>query len=215
MHESTKAELVRHAMTRGPDYIHELWDTMFNDEYDSSRRMASISIEFLNHPDRYPPALLEAARSQFPIGQFRHKWAIPNGWQERRGFAALLSRTFRRCLAQFVLVGAPDTWIVVSTPDSVDSLFPWQLTIASNTYLKGTNGERLSSRYVPVAGTIGYEVCYKAPHVISTSMERGFRPLVRAQVTFITSSGEYNILLETDALESHKAAFDGFVASIS
>jgi hypothetical protein len=113
MQESAKTELVQNAMTRGPEYIHEFWDTMFNDEYDSARRTASISIEFLNHPERYSPASLQAAWKQFPIGDFRRKWRIPVGWQERKGLAAFFSRTFRRCLAQFVLVGEPDTWIVV------------------------------------------------------------------------------------------------------
>jgi len=214
MHESTKSELVQHAMTQGPEYIHDLWDTMFNDEYDSARRMASISIEFLNHPERYPPASLQTARSQFPIGAFQRKWTLPGGWQERKGLAAFFSRTFRRCLGQFV-VGEPDAWIVVSTPDRPDSLFPWQLAISSNTYLKGTNAERLSSRYVRIAGSTGYEVCYKAPHVISMSLDRALRPLVRAQATFVASSGEYNVLLETDSLERHKPAFDEFVASLS
>jgi hypothetical protein len=123
---------------------------------------------------------------------------------------------FRRCLAQFVLPDSPDTWIVLGIPDKVDSLFPWQLAISSNTYLRGTNGERLSSRYVPVGGSTGYEVSYRAPHVVSTSVTRGFRPLERAQVRFVASPAlEYNVLLETDSLERHKPAFDRFVASLS
>lgn len=216
MQDSLKADLVEHAMKRGPECIHDLWHTMFHDEYDSARRTASVSIEFLNHPERYPPVSLQAAEAEFPIGTFRRNWKLPRGWQVRGGIASFFSRIFRRCLTQFFLPGEPDTRIVVSMPDRADSRFPWQLAISSNLYLKSTDGERLSSRYVPVAGSTGYEVCYKAPHVISMSMESGFRPLQRAQVTFVSSPGlEYNVLLETDSLERHKSAYDEFIASLS
>jgi hypothetical protein len=58
MHELMKADLVQNAMKSGPEYIHDLWNTMFNDEEHSSRRIASVSIEFLNHPERYLPSTL-------------------------------------------------------------------------------------------------------------------------------------------------------------
>jgi acetolactate synthase regulatory subunit len=209
MHESTKRDIVGKAMTQGSAYIERLWDCICdeNEENKAEQRILSTHVEFLNHPERYPPDLCEQARQQFPKAKLPEwRWEMPAGFQTVGWFKGWFFRLVFRRLLMLEVPGHPERGISVFYVGQTDMLFPWQLAIELNLYLKSKNQRRLLSRYVTVLNSTGYEVCYHAPF-IKVGLQRAHVALV------VEPERQLHIALETTSLEQDKPAFDKFLAS--
>ena len=95
--------------------------------------------------------------------------------------------------------------------------FPWQIIIACNEYLHKFKGKLSSSKYIHIANSTAYEMCYVVPHARSYKLEdKSFMDqLHRAEVGIVIKPGKLlRILLETDSLARDKQIFDTFLKSL-
>lgn len=211
--------IVRLAMDSGPEYIHDLWQDLFDHSAAGVSSGASRQLGVLQDVGHYSPAILSEAEKRFPMAEFHGRYAIPSGFIKRKG---LLDMLFSRDVT--VVLRKPDSpsWIKLARPLQSDMRFPWQMAHAANEYLKRFQGSVASSRYVEILRSTGYEMSYNVPH--ARSLDHLLKPehpdflaeLQRVEVAFVCQPGKIvRVLLETRSPDTDKAKLDEFVQSLS
>lgn len=210
--------IIRMAMDRGPEFIHDLWQDYFDYSAAGVSSGAARQLGVLQDIRRYSAAILSEAEERFPMPEFTGEYGVPSGFIRRKG---LLDRLFSRDVTVVLRRPESPTWIKLSRPLQTDMRFPWQMALAGNEYIKQSQGTLVSSRYVKVLGSTAYEMCYSVPH--ARSLDHVLKPdhpdflaeLQRAEVTFVCKPGNVvRALLETRSRENDKSSFDEFVQSL-
>ncbi len=205
-------------MESGPEYIHSLWKDYFDHSAAGVHEGARWQLGVLENIRNYSPTVLQQAEERFPKATLTGSFTVPSGFVQKKGLmTAIFSPSVhielrkRNSLAK----------IKLSTPLPTDMRFPWQLALAANEYIKKTNGNLISSRYLTIKGSTVYEMCYTAPHsfALDNVLQPGHKdflaPLQRAEVALICNPNVLvKALLESQSLEEDKPAFDEFVQSL-
>ncbi len=164
----------------------------------------NLYIDFLMDPISYPEELRKKAELTFkPFGRVP-KWSLPAGFQRDSGLQALLERIFEKQIqAKLYLPGFIETALIIYRPSPTKMLYPWQQAIHSYKTCATLHLSKISSRYVQISGTKGYEICFRGAEIECARINLLLKPGLEQIFEF-----------QTLLLEEKKYLFDDFISDL-
>jgi hypothetical protein len=124
----------------------------------------------------------------YTLHEFRFDYEIPPGFKQKWCLFFHWERRNLKLFAKFTPAGRRQPAIVIHKAEKTKERYPWQQVVSGNYFLWMAQGNRLSSRYMRIAGTIQYEMSFtskiddwseiRSGRLHITSLQRIVIPLV-------------------------------------